>query len=154
MVIRDSWNTVYFLLAKAVVQASKHKWNFLTRWKTFHFQTSTIQQWTTEGKEPIHNSNKKTKLLEILRGEFSSKSALTENLMLHQNLHHIPPQSIQRHFYWQNKLCKCYPHVRDSTLEFLPEGDSTYEAPASTEVTIEKATLHGVLWQKWKYSKE
>lgn len=49
--------------------------NFLSRWKTFHFQISTIQQWTTERKEPIHNSNKKTKLLEIL--ERSS----------HQNLH-------------------------------------------------------------------
>lgn len=75
MIIRDSWNTVYFLLAKAVVQASKDKSNFLSRWKKFHFQTPTIQQWTTERKEPIHNSNKKTKLLEIL--EMSS----------HQDLH-------------------------------------------------------------------
>lgn len=75
VIIGDSWNIVYFLLAKTAVQASKDKSNFLTRWKTFHFQTSSIQQWTTERKEPIHNSNKKTKLLEIL--EMSS----------HQNLH-------------------------------------------------------------------
>lgn len=75
VIIRDSWNIVYFLLAKAAVQASKDKSHFLTRWKTFHLQTSTIQQWTTERKEPIHNSNKKIELLEIL--ETSS----------HQNLH-------------------------------------------------------------------
>lgn len=75
VIIRGSWNIVYFLLAKAVVQASKDKSNFLTRWKTFHFQTSTTQLWATERKEPILNSNKKTKLLEIL--EMSS----------HQDLH-------------------------------------------------------------------
>jgi len=39
VIIRDSWNVVYFLLAKAVVQASKDKSNFLPRQKTFHFQT-------------------------------------------------------------------------------------------------------------------
>lgn len=143
VIIGDSWNIVYFLLAKTAVQASKDKSNFLTRWKTFHFQTSSIQQWTTERKEPIHNSNKKTKLLEIL--ETSS----------HQNLHlqrascYIRTRTAShhnqfRHFYWQNKLCKCYPHVKNSTLEFLPEVDSRYKGPVSTEVLMERDTWHGV----------
>lgn len=130
---QDSWNIVYFLLAKTAVQATKDKSNFLTRWKIFHFQTSSIQRWNTERKEPIHNSNK-NKITRDFRDEFSSKSALAKSLMLHQNSHHITPQSIQRHCYWQNKLCKCYPHVKSSTFEFLLEVDSTYEGPISTEV--------------------
>lgn len=76
------------------------------------------------------------------RDQFSSKSALTKSLMSHQNSHHIPPQSIQGHFYCQNKLCKCYPHVKDSTHEFLPEVNSIDEGTASIVISIEKASWH------------
>lgn len=107
---------------------------------------SNINHTTMDHRKEGANSQQQqeNKITRDFRDEFSSKSALTKSLMLHQNLHHIPPQLIQRHFYWQNKLCKCYPHVRESTLEFLPEVDSTHEAPASTEVSMEKATWHGV----------
>lgn len=84
------------------------------------------------------------KITKDFRDEFSSKSALAKSFMLHQNLQHIPPQSIQRHFYWQNKLCKCYPHVKNSMLEFLPEVDSRYEGPVSTEASTERDTWYGV----------
>lgn len=84
------------------------------------------------------------KITKDFRDEFSSKSALAKSLMLHQNLQRIPPQSIQRHFYWQNKLCKCYPHVKNSMLEFLPEVDSRYEGPVSTEASTERDTWYRV----------
>lgn len=85
-----------------------------------------------------------SKITRDFTDEFSSKSALAKSLKLHQNSHHIPPQSIQRHFYWQNKLSKCYPHVKSSMLEFLPEVDSTYEGLVSKEVLREWDTWHGV----------
>lgn len=85
-----------------------------------------------------------SKNIRDFRDEFSSKSALAKSLKLHQNSHHIPPQSIQRHFYWQNKLCKCYPHVKSSMHELLPETDSTCEGSVSTEVLRERDTWHGV----------
>jgi len=94
-------------------------------------------------EEANSQQQQENKITRDFRDKFLSKPALTKSPMLHQNLHHIPPQSIQRHFYWQNKLHKCYPHVRDITLKLLPEVDSTYEVSASTEVSQE-ATWHGV----------
>jgi len=101
-----------------------------------------MQQRTTESKEPIHNSNNKTKLLEILE-EFSSKSALTKTLVLHQNLYHMPPQFNSKTLSLEEQDQQVLPTCK-SISQFFPEVDSTSEAFVSTRNSRKKATSHGV----------